>query len=153
MHKTCLAIAMLVVTSPAFGQSDEGKVSIASVEACKAISDNFAAVSECLPSMEIALSALSAFSEIYPAPAGALKEKCIDINTDQIGAEVCVRKAIESALSLAEALPAGASVDDPIFEAIKNRDDFEKLEQVRISVRNRLPDFSGSGVTTYKPYR
>ena len=153
MRKACLVVLAGFMAAPALGQEDSTKATVEAVEACKAISSTFTEVSECLPGMDVALASLAAFSEIYPAAAQPLKDRCLELNEHQIGADSCVRKAIESALSLSDAMPDGSALDDPLFESIKSKADFERLEAARSEAKAKFPPNSGSGFVMYQPYR
>ncbi|RVC41666.1 hypothetical protein EN781_25210 [Mesorhizobium sp. M4A.F.Ca.ET.090.04.2.1] len=102
----------------------------------------------------MAVRTLDAFSTIYPLEASPLKDRCIELNSDNLtGAAACVTNAIKDGLSLRKSLPAGSDLSDPIFAAVADDDRWSKLESAINSARAAYRDQTIWGMTLYQPYR
>lgn len=135
------------------GAALSGKVDPRAVEDCKKHSETFVQISDCVSDADVAFKTLDAFEAIYPAEAAQLKARCIELNTSGItGAATCVVEAISSAVSLAEALPPGTSLDDPIFNAVSDAKHEEKLKKVIETAREAFGRRLWGG-NAYQPYR
>ncbi|MEH3108889.1 MAG: hypothetical protein PGN22_02160 [Agrobacterium cavarae] len=124
------------------------------VDACKAGGKAFTEIAACLPEADVAFRTLDAFSAIYPKEAEPLKNKCLELNTGNIvGASTCVKEAIKASLALKDSLPAGQSIDDPIFLSVAVLDLSNKLEIEVKKARGRYPDKMLWGGSMYHAYK
>lgn len=139
---------------PSEDGSSSAVADLRAVEACKANSPTFAQVASCLPMAHVGVVALDAFDDIYPDAALPLKARCIELNSgNPAGALACVTNAIEAAIQLERALPAGATLDDPIFLAVSSADHRDRLRAVMEAARAPFPDPLLWRGTEYQPYR
>lgn len=142
-------LAALTATSAIAGQADPR-----ALEACQKTSKAFTEIAQCLPDADVAIKTLDAFSTIYPAEAAPLKDKCSELNGDNlVGAAACVTNAIKDGLSLQKSLPAGTNLGDPVFAAVADDGRWSKLESAIKNARATYPDQIIWGGTMYKPYR
>ncbi|RWF43149.1 MAG: hypothetical protein EOS46_25770, partial [Mesorhizobium sp.] len=103
MRTILSVIAVTIATSAVAGQADPR-----ALEACQKTSKVFTKIAQCLPDADVAIKTLDAFSAIYPAEASPLRDKCLELNGDNLaGAAACVTNAIKDGLGLRKALPAG----------------------------------------------
>ncbi|CDX62353.1 exported hypothetical protein [Mesorhizobium plurifarium] len=149
MRTILSALAVTIATSAVAGQADPR-----ALKACQKTSKAFTKIAECLPDADVAVRTLDAFSTIYPAEAAPLKDRCTELNADNLsGAAACVTNAIESGLSLRKSLPAGSDLSDPIFAAVADDGRWSKLESAIKDARAAYPDKMIWGMTLYQPYR
>lgn len=124
------------------------------VEACKKSSNTFVQVADCLPRAHVAYKMIDAFDTIYPAEAAPLKDRCIELNKNDIsGAGTCISVAVKKAIELKSSLPENADVGDPIFNAVSNKDGYEKLQNVINAARDDFPEVSIWGGRRYYQYK
>lgn len=151
------AVLLTITAGHSVAQESGGKADPRAVAACQTDGAAFTTISKCVPAAHIAFALFDAFDEIYPPEAAPLKERCIQLNDGKgmndgvIGAPICIQKAIEDALSLSSALPAGSEIADPVFLALSDQGDFEELLKRRDEARRVFPEFTGSAVM-YMPY-
>jgi hypothetical protein len=149
-----LASALIIVVALASPISAQTKADPRAVDACKARSPTFVQVADCLPAAHVAIKTLDAFDSIYPATAQPLKAKCVERNPGNIsGAWICVTEAVDKAVSLKQSLPAGASLDDPIFAAVANEDLAKKLQEAEKKAKSDFPKQTIWGGSMYFPYK
>lgn len=148
------ALLVLVLMTTSAAAASAGKADPRAVEACKAGGATFVQVSDCLPEAHVAVKMLDAFDSIYPAEAKPLKDKCLELNQDNIsGAGTCVRQAVEAAVKLKATLPEGSSIDDPIFNAVSATDKQDALSKAMADAKNTFPDRMIWGGGMYHPYK
>lgn len=124
------------------------------VEVCKAGGKAFTEVAACLPDTDVAYRTLDAFSAIYPREAQPLKDRCIELNSENIaGAATCVNQAIKAALDLKVALPKGQTLDDSIFVSISDPELKTKLDAEIKKAQKLYPEKRIWGGNTYRPYK
>ncbi|TPL06689.1 hypothetical protein [Mesorhizobium sp. B2-4-11] len=124
------------------------------LESCKKTSADFTAIAKCLPNADVAVAIFDEFDRTYDPAATPLKNKCIQLNGDDIsGAATCTLSAISDAISLKASLPKGATIDDPIFSAVADERKQGRLLAAEKSARAKYPDVSLWGGNFYKPYR
>lgn len=152
MHKILIAVALLGASAMPAASQETG-VDPRAVEACQQEGGTFVQINECLPNAHVAIVALDAFDEIYPAEAAPIKTKCHELNDRVAGAFTCVRSAIQSAIDLAKLLPAGTTLDDPIFASVSSPDDLAALTSHIDEAKKVFPDKMYWGGEVYYPYR
>lgn len=124
------------------------------LEACKAQSGNFVDIADCLPDAHVAVKTLDAFEKLYPPAAAALKDRCIELNKPNIsGAATCVSEAIRSAIGLKASMPEGASLDDPIFDAVSDEKLQTSLLDAIAEAQGAFPEQRMWGGNMYMRYR
>ncbi|WP_180901944.1 hypothetical protein [Martelella soudanensis] len=152
MLKTVL-ISSAFMLAAANSNAEPKKVSPSVVEQCQAISETFTELSDCLPQMDIYLSTLDAFSEIYPPEANLLLDECEELNTDSIGTAACLLDAIEKAVSISQSLPEGTKIDDPIYVPVSDPARFEALQAAKDAAMAEHPDIRVWYGFSYFPYK
>jgi hypothetical protein len=144
------AVLLAAGLVPAFAQGPE--VDPRAFNACQEESENFTEIPECLRFAHVAVTSLDAFEEIYGPEAQPLKARCIEINPTVQGAYSCVIDAAYSAVEVAQNMPAGTTIDDPIFEAVRDPEAYQRLRQVEADQKALWPN-AGWGGMPYFPYR
>ncbi|RUX08202.1 MAG: hypothetical protein EOS71_00570 [Mesorhizobium sp.] len=120
---------------------------------CKKTSKAFTEIAQCLPDADVAVRVLDDFDRIFSGDAVSLKAKCIELNGDDInGASVCVINAVKDAVTLKSSLPKGASLDDPIFNAVADEKAYKQLIEAQDKAQKRYPEKRIWGGSLYQPY-
>ncbi|MEM9141225.1 MAG: hypothetical protein AAGB15_15460 [Pseudomonadota bacterium] len=124
------------------------------VRFCVAKDANFVKVDDCLPDAHVAFASFDAIHQIYGDAGQDLTSRCLEVNKgDYVGAATCGRTAIEAAINLAAKLPAGTEIPDPLFKALKNPADMERLTSAIKSARAVFPDKQFWGGGMYRPLK
>lgn len=124
------------------------------LEFCQATSSAFTQIADCLPEADVAVRALDAFPTIFPPEAEPLRERCEELNGNNIaGALVCVRRAAEQAVELRQSLPEDAELNDPVFDAVADAELVERFHVEISEARSRYPERRMWGATHYHSYR
>lgn len=149
MRLMILVFAAAATATPAHAQET---VDPRALEACQS-EGTFVQVSECLPDTHVAFAVIDAFDATYAAEAAPLKTVCLERNEAVSGAATCIVNAIRSAIDLAERLPAGASLNDAVFDAVREPEDFEVLETAMTEARAAFPEKTFWGGGMFYPYQ
>jgi hypothetical protein len=124
------------------------------LDACRATSETFVQIEECLPEAHVGFKVIDKFKEIYPAEALPLAAKCGELNDRPAAVAACITNAIEAALSLSASLPAGSSLNDPVFDSVNSPELLDQLQAAIEEARSEFPNrraWGGAGL--YYTYR
>lgn len=141
----------LGVAVPATAQ--DASVDPRAIEACQASGGTFVQINDCLPDAHVAVIGMDAFGEIYPPEAETIKVRCSELNETIAGAFLCVTSAIDAAVELSAKLPAGSSLGDPVFDAVKSADLKSALRDRTMKARELFPEKRIWGGGIYYPYK
>ncbi|QSZ57211.1 hypothetical protein [Rhizobium sp. ZX09] len=147
--KLAIALSVSLGSSIAHAEADAR-----AIESCKAGGKAFTEVAACLPDADVAYKTLDAFSAIYPQEAQPLKDKCIELNAENIvGAATCVNQALKTSLDLKASLPKGQTLDDNLFAAVSDPELKSKLDAEIKKAQKLYPEKRLWGGNTYRAYK
>jgi hypothetical protein len=113
----------------------------------------FVQINECLPDGHVAFATTDAVAKAFGASGSELLSGCRKLNDGEIGAAICARSAIQSAISLREKLPENSTINDPLFEALADVAKFGEVKKAEEAAKALFPDKMLWVGGLYHPYR
>ena len=147
---TTLMLGFLLA-GPALAQ---GKADPRAVAECSERHESFTQVERCLPDVHVGYIVLDAIADTYGPVGEQLSARCLELNDNKTDrASVCAGNAIEAAIRLAAKLPEGTSIDDPLFDALKDPVAYAEIQPAYEAAKEVFPEKRVWGGTMYTPLR
>lgn len=143
---------LLLALSAAPATAEQPAADPRALTECQQAGGTFVQINDCLPNAHVAFKTLDAFEAIYPSEAAPLMARCLELNERTTSASTCITTAIQSAIQLGNALPDGASLDDPVFNSISDEALLSELTAAIAEARQMFPERRVWGGGTYRPY-